>query len=244
LRSEKPTLDLPARRLQQAMGRGFIGAGALQGTLRTREGERFPLPQLDRAHPASDLWNVVGHLAAPGEERRYLRERLALDPLRVDGRPQQGLRHFEMRPYRDTANKLVWAAPMSRQFVVFGEDEELYGTVGDYLLQDEQGQAGICRRRDFPRHFARSGSDEAAAPLAAEQVRVAAAREALLVGDLERAFEEIESRREALEANVQLREISESLQEAAWERAPEGPADLALAERISDWIAGAEAAGH
>lgn len=202
-------------------------------------GGEFPAPELDPRHPISDLWQVRGRLGSAAAEQRVLAECLAAPILRIDGSAGDvAPRHSGMISYRDRG-RAVLALAIDRRFEVWREGDVERGSVGDFLVQDDDGSARVSRRREFLSRYR-------PLPLAGPgpsllQVPLSEARQALVDGDLERAFSTLRGlgAAVALERNIELRELSEVLLEASWQRAQEGISARVLAERVTDWVGAA-----
>lgn len=221
------------------MGRGSshdsLGSEAVRGI--GRPGAEFPAPELDPEHPISDLWGLVGNLGPSSEERRCLNDYLLLPPLNIDGRPQPEStpRHSQMRGYLGPGGEAVLVYPLSRRARLSSQEGEQLGTVGDYLVQADDGSARIVRRSEFKSNFKRI---EAAgrSDLYGFSVRVSEVRQALVEGRLDDAFADLRQNSELIEHNLEFKALSESLLEESWRRATISPADLRRAEAVTDWL--------
>lgn len=202
------------------------------GITRVRRNE-FPLPQLSITNPLADLYSL-GPEQIEVDEQAIFADYLAAEPIRVDGRSgdKDIARHTHMEPYIDASGPVL-AVAMNRRFIVECDACSERGTVGDYLVQMPDGSARAIRRREFLTGY--RPRTESVAP-SSLQVPLADARQALIDGDLEAAFATLRSVGPALERNVCVRELSESLLEASWQNASATAGGRSLAERVTDWL--------
>lgn len=195
----------------------------------------FPTSQLDPEHPIADLWGLVGDLGLVAEEQRCLRDYLLVEPLEIHAEADPTvLLHSQMKPYVGPGGERVMAHPLSRRArLSIGRDVVCLATVGDFVLQGEDGMVRIERRADFKRDFERvemTPFPQAVVPLAGE------IRQALLDGRLNDAFADLRDSGGLERRSLELRSLGETLLLESWKRAAAGGHERELAEEVSDWL--------